>query len=281
MKVFKIEIISLAFWIFLLCLNLTYTQSIANPLPVYETKFGGFLPNEDYSCSMPNASVLIEIDATDPYSYFGLVFTGNYTIFNPNDSLNLTIAAPFTKNIFGLDSNCTIKINNSVIPHDVVRYPWNESYTWDDYIMIYNRNLIVCNLSLPKNKSILLEYNFKTNLESLLRDVSYLNFIYDIGTAAVWEGKISETVEFRVIGRLPDSHSNDPMIMEILNGKSFIWEFKNVEIPPGLLSVYISYLGDYEYNWFKISLGYFFLIFLLLGFISLIILQRRIISIKW
>jgi hypothetical protein len=247
------------------------------------SEFGGFIPKNDYSCSMPNASVVIEINATDPYSHFDLGFMGNYTLYNPNETLNLTIAAPFSSHVFGNDSTCMIKINESIIPYEVIEYQRGDTYSWDDYISIYHRNLIVCNITLPLNKSIILEYKFKTHINSPLNDVGYMEFHYDIGTASVWNGTISERIEFKVHGRLPDKYLNTTFlrIIDIPDGKSYIWEWRDVSFPTGYLSVYISYDGNYVYNWGRIiSFGNFYLLFLLLGFISLVILQRRAVSLN-
>lgn len=271
---------SLLFW------NNAPSLSIANPIPVYPAEFGGFIPKDDYSCFMPNAIVLIEINATDPSSHFDLEFTGNYTLYNPNNALNLTIAAPFSSYVFGQNSSCTIKINNTIIPYELIKYQWNESYSWDDYISVYNRNLIICNITIPMNKTIILDYNFKTYIEPLLKDIGYLDFHYDIGTAAAWNGTISETIEYKVHGRQPDSYSShyNLSILNISGGKRYIWEWNNIVITPGTYSVYISYKGNYEYNWGYpiISLGNWYIIFLLLGFVSLLIVSmRRVKQIKF
>lgn len=282
MKKSKIAFIAFFFSTFLLFLNYETSISIANPIPVYPSEFGGFIPKDDYSCFMPNASVLIKINATDPYSHFDLDFSGNYSLYNPNETLNLTIAAPFSEHLFGLNSNCTIKINNTILPYEVIEYQRNESYSWDIYIKVYHRNLIVCNITLPKNKTVNLEYAFKTSFTSTLRDVGYLDFHYDIGTSKIWNGTISERIEFKVHGRQPDSFFNvssptiNFTIIEIADTKRYIWEWENAIIPTGLYSVYISYKGNYNYSmWPLISLGNWYIIFLLLGLVSLLIVSKR------
>ena len=180
--------------------------------------------------------------------------------------------------MFGQNSTCTIKINGSVIPYEVIEFQYNETYLWDDYIF-YEKNLIVCNITIPMNKTIILEYTFKTYVKPPPSRIDYLKFNYDIGTAAAWNGTISETVEFKVHGRQPDSYSDyyNFSIIDISDGKRYIWEWKNVVIPTGMRSVFISYRIDSSY----ISLGNYYIVFFLLGIISVIILQRRVKSIKF
>jgi hypothetical protein len=186
MKKSKITFVVLFISTSLLFLNYETSTSIANPVPVSISQLGGLIPKNDYSCSMPNASVLLEINATDPYSHFDLKFSGNYTLYSPDEVVNLTIAAPFSGHLFGLNSTCMIRINDSLIPYEVVKYNRSEDSSWDDYINTYHRSLIVCNVSLPMNKTIILEYKFNTSIETSLNDVGYLEFEYDIGTAEVW-----------------------------------------------------------------------------------------------
>jgi hypothetical protein len=263
-------------------LNQNIAKSIANPVPVYISELGGFIPKNDYTCSMPNASVIIEINATDPFSHFDLEFRGNYTLYNPNETLNLTIAAPFSSHIFGPNSTCEIKINESLIPFYVIEYQRGDTYSWDDYISISQRNLIICDITLPMNKPITLEYYFKTYINISLNDIGYLEFHYDIGTASVWSGTISERIEFIVHGQLPDKYLNTTFltILDNPDGKSYIWEWKDVSFPTGYLSVYIFYYGNYEYNYYgeSISFGNYYLLFLLLGVVTLVLLQKRLSS---
>ena len=80
MKRSKIIIIVLYFSTFLFFLNYETATSIANPVPVHPLEFGGFIVKDENSCSMPDARVLIEINATDPYRHFDLEFSGNYTL---------------------------------------------------------------------------------------------------------------------------------------------------------------------------------------------------------
>ncbi|MFX1278507.1 MAG: hypothetical protein ACFFA3_03770 [Promethearchaeota archaeon] len=273
MKESKFAYIVIFFFISLVFLNKEISNSKANLAPIQTSEFGGFIPKVDSSCFMPNASVLIEINATYLDNHFDLEFSGNYTLYNPNETLNLTIAAPFSDHLLGLNSTCTIKMNDSILPYEIIEYESGEHYSWDDYINMVHRNLIVCNITLLENKTTILKYNFKT---IFVYDVGILSFHYDIGTARIWNGTISEIIEFRVFGQQPDTYnilSSQQItfeIIEIPNGNRYIWGFKNVLIPPGLESVYISYDNYNNPMLTVISMGDSFVVFLLLGIVSLI-----------
>ena len=62
-----------------------------------------------------------------------------------------------------------------------------------------------------------------------------MEFHYDIGTASVWSGTISERIEFIVHGQLPDKYLNTTFltILDNHDGKSYIWEWKDVSFPTG------------------------------------------------
>ena len=96
MKSTKISSCLLIISYFLLfCNSGVIKDTLANPLTPYTPSCGGLLIKDNNTYSMPNANVLIEIDATNPSSHYDLYFFGNYTIFNPNNSTNVTIATPF------------------------------------------------------------------------------------------------------------------------------------------------------------------------------------------
>ncbi|MFX1427778.1 MAG: hypothetical protein ACFFBE_15095 [Promethearchaeota archaeon] len=276
MKKSKIAIRILIYSLFLLSLNNQYSK--ANPIPIHRSEFGGFIPNDDSSCFMPNASVLIEINATYLDNHFDLEFSGNYTLYNPNETLNLTIAAPFSDHLLGLNTTCTIKINDSILPYEIIEYKVGEQYSWDDYINMVDRNLVVCNITLLENKTTILKYNFKT---IFVYGAGILSFHYDIGTARIWNGTISEDIEFRVFGQQPDTYNNlsGPQstfeIIEIPNGNRYIWKFRNVSIPPGWESVYIMYGGSSNNKMLLISMGNSYVVFLFFGIVTLIILNQK------
>ncbi|MFX1281493.1 MAG: hypothetical protein ACFFA3_19245 [Promethearchaeota archaeon] len=279
----------------------------ANPLVPYTPSCGGVLIKDNNTYSMPNANVLIEIDATNPSSHYDLHFIGNYTIFNPNNSTNVTIVAPFSPDMFGITydtindilyengsyigpvqiempeviSNCIVKSNDSTIPYEIFVFEPRLEYQWRTFHMIG----LLGNITLPKNNTSLLEYSFNSHI-TIPRDYGYsgLEFMYFVGTSRTWFGNITETVEFRVKGYQPDkaySWRMDPdyirgrncTIFNIKDGKSYLWVWNNERI-------YEDYTILYYYNQFgnfangSIPFGYYFLIFTLLGIAVVITVQK-------
>ncbi|MHA2129810.1 MAG: hypothetical protein ACW99L_07555, partial [Promethearchaeota archaeon] len=117
------------------------SKSKADIVGVYYTGAGDFFPAENCSLSMTNASVILSIE----YPRLGEVyekslglnrayldFQGNYSIFNPGDSLNMTIVAPFSTDFKQLESTFEIKVEEFTIPFTVVEYeypnPWEEYF---------------------------------------------------------------------------------------------------------------------------------------------------------
>ena len=304
MKSTKINSCLLIISYFLLFYNSGFIkETFADPLAPFAPAFGGFLIEDNSTYSMSNAYVLIEIDATNPSSHFELDFMGNYTIFNPNNSTNVTIAAPFSPEMFGMNhttimdilyengsltgpvplempeviSNCTIKINDSIIPYEIFVFSPGPDFPWTTTHMIG----LLCNITLPKNSTSVLEYSFNSYI-TIPRDYGYsgLEFLYFVGTSRTWFGNITETVEFRVKGHQPDDayswrmepdyiRGKNCTISNIEDGKSYLWVWNNVRI-------YEDYTILYYYDNFRnfgngsIPFGSYFLIFTLIG-IALVI----------
>ena len=308
MKSTKINSCLLIISYFLLFYNSGFIkETFADPLAPFAPAFGGFLIEDNSTYSMSNAYVLIEIDATNPSSHFELDFMGNYTIFNPNNSTNVTIAAPFSPEMFGMNhttindilyengsftgpvqiempeviSNCTIKINDSIIPYEIFVYSPERDFPWTVLHMIG----LLCNITLPKNSSVVLEYSFNTYLATPSHyDGYYIEFMYFVGSSQTWDGNITETVEFRVKGAQPDrayswrmepdyTYGKDCIISNIEDGRSYLWEWKDVRI----YEDYTVLWYDNDFRGFgnsSVPLGNFFLISTIIGFAIMITLQK-------
>ena len=209
---------------------------------------------------MTNASVIFNIEYSGSrfpaeqsmsMRHIYLNFSGNYTIYNPNDSLNTTLVAPFSPDFRNLESTCLIKIGENVTPFSFVEYNSYQS-PWEEYLDYYpgmssKRKFIVINVTFPENDSVDVEYSFDAFLANSDSTIDELRIYYDVGTSHAWNGTITERVEFKVHGKLPDSYLEcDPYlfdyncaISDIENGKSYAWEWVNERIM--INSVYISY----------------------------------------
>lgn len=241
-------------------------KSVANLSYVNIVRYsGGLLPKENVSLSMTSANVIINAD-TSNLKYLGAIsFSGNYTIFNPDQDINFTIGAPFE---FFPPENCIVLVNGTSIPYDIINdYQIDyqeESQIWNQYL--YNRTGVIygfwvlCNISIPKNTSIKLQYDFITPKPTHDELEGYYDIIYDVGTARLWNGNITESVEIRVNGHLPDSIYNEQscVISNILNGKKYCWDWRDerIEINYVGLNYYFNFEKEYItlYNSIRITL---------------------------
>jgi len=127
----KNKLFTVVFIVLIVVLGLpTYIRdSNADLIMTYGTGTGNFLPEENSPLIMTNASVIFTIDAHDYLSIINIDFTGNYTIYNPNETMNGTLVAPFSSDFKNLESSCMIKIDNTTVSYDFIDYnitasPW-------------------------------------------------------------------------------------------------------------------------------------------------------------
>ena len=97
-------------------------DSSADVVMTYGTGTGNFLPEENSTLIMTNASVIFTIGAKAYLSRIYLNFIGNYTIYNPNETMYATLVAPFSTDFINLESSCVIKIDNTSISYDFIEY---------------------------------------------------------------------------------------------------------------------------------------------------------------
>ena len=255
-------------------------DSKADVINVYATGAGNFLPEENISLIMTNASVLFNIDAVAYRSRINIDFQGNYTIYNPNKSQNVTLAAPFSPDFENLESSSVIRIANTTISHSYFEYnttlsPWEEYLDWHYY---GGRKFLIINVTFPENDTITIEYSFDAYLD-IYESYDGLEIFYDVGTSRAWNGTTSERVEFKVYGKRPDSYSvyrkdyfeYNCTISEIEDYTSYTWEWENEII--NVNCVYISF--SYYNPWGRLLP--FILFPSLIGgvIISMLIVRRR------
>ena len=233
---------------------LTYTMlipySLADLISIEYTGTGDFFPAEDCSLIMNNASVIFDISFQEPYDQIDVSFKGNYTIYNPNVEQNITLAAPFSPDFKNLESTCIVEVDDIPIPFTINQYHWSDP--WAEYLESKNlgisisRDFILTNVTFPENSSITLEYSFDAYIIPEIND-DQLDIFYDVGTSRAWNGSISERVEFKTYGKLPDSYSKiipelfnyTCKISNFSNGRSYMWEWVDERIM--IDQVYISY----------------------------------------
>ncbi|MFX0139842.1 MAG: hypothetical protein ACFFDN_39745, partial [Candidatus Hodarchaeota archaeon] len=261
MKKFRLSIIVYIISIIVLSFPIIIRESKADVVPIDFAGTGNFLPEEDVPLIMTNASVIFNIDAHYYYNRFDVTFKGNYTIYNPFASTNLTLAAPFSSEFKDLESSCLIRIDNNSIPYRVVEYTWeNFSGTpWDLYVSWHfrePRKFVIINVTFPENDSITIEYSFDAYIENPAND-GYFQIFYDVGTSRAWNGSITERVEFEVYGKHPDSYSSyrknlfeyNCTITDIEDGISYLWEWENEIINVDTVYISYSYFNPWNRLW--------------------------------
>lgn len=285
----KKKLLLLSLFLFFSNLNfISFEYSIANPSYVSIIPYsGGLLPAENVTLSLTNANIIIDSDMTS-LNYPGPVsFKGNYTIFNPDEEINLTIGAPFT---FRSPENCTVLLNKTNIPYDIVYDHHLDDYQidiWNQYL--YNRSFydfsdfyffdgfwIIINISIPQNTEVILYYEFQSPQYSWYIVEGYYKIVYDVGTARLWNGNITETVELSVHGHLPNSiyEEESCIISDISNGKSYCWNWNNQRIEINYVGMYYYFNNNDYYNSFYNSIKISLMIGATLLGVSLILLKK-------
>ena len=242
----------------------------------HEIGTGTFLPEENCSLIMTNANVILIIGAKAYLERIYISFKGNYTIYNPSESMNSTHIAPFSSEFEILESSCAIKIENTTVPYDFFEYnytdsPWEEYFDWE-YVHTWTRKFLIINATFPENNSITIEYSFIAYIDTTT-SIDILNIYYDVGTSRAWNGTISERVEFKVYGKLPDSYSSSRncTLSDITNGKSYAWEWENEIITSNIVYISYSYYNPYAKLIFFILFPSFWAVII----ISLALIARR------
>lgn len=231
------------------------SNSRADIVDAYISGTGSFLPTEDCALIMTNASVIFNIEhATNRVN---VDFEGNYTIYNPDETINITLVAPFSTEINDLESTCIIKVGGNETSFNFLEVDLNDP-SWDQYLQSshlgpYQRKFVFINITVAENSSIDLEYSF--NAYTAHSDsVDALEIFYDVGTSRVWNGSITERVEFIVHGKLPVAYSDyregffeyNCTVTNIEDGKSYAWEWLDEIITAN--SVYIRYSNPWRYT---------------------------------
>ena len=224
---------------------------------------GGLIPKENVTLSLISADVLIDVDMFNLNIPGRRSYNANYTIFNPGEAVNITIGAPFCS--FQAE-NCTVCVNGTSISFDVINdyqidYDNNEFAIWNQYL--YNRSnyqinpwpylggfWILCNISVPQNSYLNLEYEFYSPQRSRYFVEGYYNIIYDVGTARLWEGNITESVVINIHGHLPHHiyEEQSCLISDISDGKIYQWGWDNERVEVNFVGLYYYFNDDDYYN---------------------------------
>jgi len=231
----------------------------SNPIPVSNfLEIGGLLPsNTSFDLQMQQANVSMDINALGHPAHFIVEFYGSYDFYNPNETIELTIGAPFITDPFfngfsyinNIEPSMKILVNGIKINHTYSYFQNLEG--WDDYIDNYQfyRTFAIANVTFTGDDVTNLEYSWQSELNTLDNTQS-LAFYYDVATGRAWSGNIMEKVTMSVIGKQPDYYtdyqhgllSKNCVIDNISGGKNYSWTWENEEITDFYVGI------EYEFN---------------------------------
>ncbi|MFX1456027.1 MAG: hypothetical protein ACFFDB_11700 [Promethearchaeota archaeon] len=220
-------------------LNHPSTISCTQGNPISISYLGGILPKENINISLTNADVLFEINL-NKYFILNLTFQSNYTIYNPEENTNITIAIPFVMR--GGDIwDIKLSGNNTFIPFNwsyLIGLP--ESESWREYLLDmdlyggFDLQAFIFNITIPANNSATIRCSFKysENINFQIRNQGKYDLIYIVGTAKIWNGNITERVEYRALGTYPNKYTpqEDCCVSNFNRSKSFLWDWDNEPI---------------------------------------------------
>ncbi len=219
---------------------------------------GGLLPINDTYLQMVEANVRFDIDETyGEKGEFRILFDGNYTIYNPNITIETFIGAPFFSFSDDIADSLKIEVENTLLNYTIVNI-FDESLNftqWEDYFgssIYYERFFAICNITFTGYSNTTIRYSFDTITLKMDRNKNIYAFVYDVGTAAAWNGNITETVVFSIYGKQPHDFScysfnethwinKEPIIEQIQNGFEYSWIWENERIKEKCIEIsYIS-----------------------------------------
>ena len=242
-----------AFIVLLLIVSLTCItqESQANEVVLEYDGFGHLIPNNETYLMMPQAEVLFEIVNVSEVTDYNIKFNANYTIFNPNETINVLIGAPFSDIKESAYADVFITANGSVVDAELIHVEGHEQDPWHEYVGLdIYRDILVTNYTFITQTSTIIHYSFEYTVSQ--DDNSYkpegVFISYIVGTARAWDGNITETVEFIVHDQQPTNYwcfcdwdNNDPSVHQIEDGYSYIWSWDEEQIQEDAIEVYFPY----------------------------------------
>ena len=219
-------------------ITLIVNKSAANPIYVdysyYGLTLGGIIPGyTNYNISMKNADVKMTIKSDTSKGIhpelFEVNFLGTYRFYNPHETRNLTIAAPFYGVNQGFADSLSVKVNGSKIQYNFTEVKDNVFFQWNKYLINYHeRDFVLSNITFEGGTFTSVEYKWNTSDDNAF-------YAYDVGTGRSWKGNITESVEFIVEGYQPEriienyerTLSQKLQIRENLDSTSYLWFWDN------------------------------------------------------
>ncbi len=241
------QILSVLIALFLLTNGIVLPLNITAPpasLPNYF--IADIFTRTNTTVCLVNINTMIAIDATDFYNKIGINFDGNYTLYNPENTINLTLILPFSLCIDIQNSTFEASVNETQILFEVLSNT-EENLTNAgvnlDFLSKFPLHcpitLISFNLTLLENNTYVINYKFNGSIPKPLDLQNLFYMAYYLETARVWKGNLTQRVEFKVFGKLPIYSGGidvDLQISDIQGGQSALFEWNKGKVE----SIYVG-----------------------------------------
>ena len=247
------RILSVLIGLFLLTIGIVLPLNITAPPPGLPDQFiADIFSRTNTTVRLININTMITVDATDFYNKIGISFDGNYTLFNPENKMNLTLILPFSLCIDVQNSTFEVSVNDTQIPFEVLSNTeenlTNTGFNLDflKYFVVHCPiTLITSNLTLLENKTYIINYQFSGSIPKPLDFRNLFCMAYHLETARVWKGNLTQRLEFKVFGKLPQygisGGCDVAQFSDIQGGQSALFEWNRGKVDT--LHVEITYYG--------------------------------------
>ena len=265
---------------------LTYSSSG----PLQPDQFiGEILPNQTSILKLLKSNAVITINSTNYPDIIGIEFNANYTIYSPENGINLSLILPFSLGIQIDKANFNVKLNETQIEFDLYNFTdrsINDTENGLDFSSIFLIHnpiiLITCNFTTLENESYTIGYKFNGVLNNPLVSQDVLTLAYYLNTSKIWLGNTTGRVEFQVYGKNPtfftmgNSFVNiNPQILNTLEGKSCIWDWTNIKIDTSAIGIVYDETHNPDYGfWISIILNIIFYT-IIVSVIIFVIIRRK------
>ncbi len=205
------RILSVLIALFLLTNGIVLPLNItAPPAPLPDQFIADIFPSTNTTVRLININTMITIDSTDFYNKIGIDFDGNYTLFNPENTTNLTLILPFSLCIDIYNSTFEASVNDTQILFEVLSNTEENLINTGinlDFLKFFVVHcpitLITSNLTLLENNTYIINYQFSGSIPKPLGFRNLFYMAYYLETARVWKGNLTQRVEFNLFGKLP------------------------------------------------------------------------------
>jgi len=241
------QILSVLIALFLLTNGIVLSINITAPPPSLPDQFiADIFPSTNTTVRLINSNTTITIDATDFYNKIGINFDGNYTLFNPENTTNLTLILPLSLCMDVQNSTFEASVNDTQIPFEVLSNTEENLTSTGVNLDFLSRFVVHCpitlitsNLTLLENNTYVINYQFNGSIPKPLGFRNLFYMVYYLETARVWKGNLTQRVEFKVFGKLPIYSGGidvDRLISDISGGQSALYEWNKGKVE----SIYVG-----------------------------------------